>query len=435
MSNTIMPQSIEAEINLLGCIINDYKSFDDVNAILNPIDFYLDKHKFIYKAILDLNSKGTVVDLITLADYIKTKNIIDKCGGISYLSELATSALYSSNILEYANIVKDKSNRRSLINTAREMIEKSYSDEDLESIVGSIEDNLFKAACKNQDDEPVFISDAVDKALISIESNWMNGGKIQGVTTGFKEVDKVISGLKKGDFIILAARPSMGKTAFALNIGQCASKEASVAIFSLEMSQEQLMNRLISARSLVELGNIQNGSLKENEFEKIAMAANDLSNRKIFIDDKSMTISQIESKCKNLKRKKGLDVVIVDYLQLIEGSEKNIQREQEVAKISRKLKKLAMSLDITIIALSQLSRAPEQRADHRPMLSDLRESGAIEQDADVIIFLYRDEYYNKESEDKNIAEVILGKNRNGEVKTIKLGWVGKYQRFSSLAWV
>ena len=434
MMQSIMPQNIEVEINLLGCLINDSKKIEDISYILDVTDFYLDKHKAIYKAILDLNSKETV-DLVTLTNYINSKNIIQQCGGISYLSELAITAFHSVNIMEYANIIKDKAKRRILINASRKMIEKSYSDEELENIIEGIEDDLVIAASKNKDDEPVAISDAISNALINIESNFIKGGKLQGVTTGFKEIDKVISGLKKGDFIILAARPSMGKTAFALNIGQCASKEGSVGIFSLEMSQQQLMNRLISARALVELGNIQNGTLKEEEFEKIALAANDLASRKIFIDDKSMSITQIESKCKRLKRKNGLDVVIIDYLQLIEGTEKNIQREQEVAKISRKLKKLAMSLDITIIALSQLSRAPEQRADHRPMLSDLRESGAIEQDADIIIFLYREEYYNKESEDKNIAEVILGKNRNGEVKTIKLGWVGKYQRFSTLAWV
>ena len=434
MMQSIMPQNIEVEINLLGCLINDSKKIEDISYILDVTDFYLDKHKAIYKAILDLNSKETV-DLVTLTNYINSKNIIQQCGGISYLSELAITAFHSVNIMEYANIIKDKAKRRILINASRKMIEKSYSDEELENIIEGIEDDLVIAASKNKDDDPVAISDAISNALINIESNFIKGGKLQGVTTGFKEIDKVISGLKKGDFIILAARPSMGKTAFALNIGQCASKEGSVGIFSLEMSQQQLMNRLISARALVELGNIQNGTLKEEEFEKIALAANDLASRKIFIDDKSMSITQIESKCKRLKRKNGLDVVIIDYLQLIEGTEKNIQREQEVAKISRKLKKLAMSLDITIIALSQLSRAPEQRADHRPMLSDLRESGAIEQDADIIIFLYREEYYNKESEDKNIAEVILGKNRNGEVKTIKLGWVGKYQRFSTLAWV
>lgn len=434
MINNVMPQNIEAEVNLLGCLINNYKKIDDVSYILDTTDFYLDKHKAIYKSILELNSKG-IVDLVTLTNYIRSKNIIEQCGGISYLSELVATALYSFNVIDYANIVKDKSKRRILINTARQMIEKSYGDTELENIVESIEDDLVIAASKNKEDDPVAISDAVNNALLNIESRWQEGGKIQGITTGFKEIDKVISGLKKGDFIILAARPSMGKTAFALNVGQCASKEGCVGIFSLEMSQDQIMNRLIASRSLVELGNIQNGKLKEDEFEKIAIAGNDLANRKIFIDDKSMTINQIESKCKILKRKNGLDVVIIDYLQLIEGTEKNTSREQEVAKISRKLKKLAMSLDITIIALSQLSRAPEQRADHRPMLSDLRESGAIEQDADVIIFLYRDEYYNKESEDKNITEVILGKNRNGEVKTIKLGWVGKYQRFSTLAWV
>ncbi|WP_300382681.1 replicative DNA helicase [Clostridium sp.] len=432
--NKSVPQSIETEMCLLGCIISDKENLEKVSWILDKEDFYLEKHKRVYQAIKDLEAKDVNIDLVTLSNYIHTKNIATECGGISYLTDLTTSSLYSNNVYEYVNIIKDKSNRRNLINAGKKIIDSSYGDSEFGEIISGVEDSLYKLTSKSKKDEPVEISEAVNNALINLEQNYKNGGKLQGKTTGFRDIDNVTSGLKKGEFMIVAARPSMGKTAFALNLGQCASKEANVAIFSLEMSEIQLMNRLIASRSLVDLGSVQNGKLNEEQFEKIAMAANDLANRNIFIDDKSMSISEIESKCKKLKRKKGLDVVIIDYLQLIESNEKNVQREQEVSKISRKLKKLAKQLDITVIALSQLSRAPEQRADHRPMLSDLRESGAIEQDADIIIFLYRDEYYNKESEDKHIAEVIFGKNRNGEVKTIKLGWAGQYQRFTSLDW-
>lgn len=431
--NKAAPQNIEAEVCLLGCLINDKSNLDKV-LFLDTEDFYLEKHKKIFKAIKELESKDVNIDLVTLTNYLNTKNLLAEIGGASYLSNILMQVLYIDNAYEYAKIIKEKSNRRKLIKAGKELIDKSYSDKEVPEILSGIEDNLYKLSCKTQKDEPVAISEAINNALEKLELNYQNGGRIQGKTTGFTEIDNVISGLKKGDLIIVAARPSMGKTAFALNIGQCASKEANVGIFSLEMSEEQLMNRLISSRSLVDLNRIQNGNLDASQFEKIAMAANDLSKRKIFIDDKSMSINQIESKCKLLKRKNGLDVVIIDYLQLIESNEKNVQREQEVSKISRKLKKLAKQLDITVIALSQLSRAPEQRVDHRPMLSDLRESGAIEQDADIIFFLYRDEYYNKETEDKNIAEVILGKNRNGQVKTIKLGWAGQFQRFTSIDW-
>lgn len=434
MNSMVAPQNIDAEINILGCLINDKSKLDQVINFLELDDFYLTKHKTIFKVIKALDAKGDEIDLVTISNFISQKNLINNIGGISYLTELSNAALYTSNIFAYAKIIKDKANRRKLIQAGREIIEKSYSDGDLDEIVSNVEDRLLKAMCKTQEDDPVEISEAINNALVELQEKHKNGGKIQGVTTGFKDIDKTISGLKKGDFVILAARPSMGKTAFALNIGQCASREAKVAMFSLEMSETQLVNRLLSARSLVDLGDIQNGSLNQQQFDKVAMAAADLACRKIHIDDKSMTINEIESKCKTLKRKTGLDVVIIDYLQLVEGSDRNSSREQEVAKISRKLKKLAMQLGITVIALSQLSRAPEQRADHRPMLSDLRESGSIEQDADVIIFLYRDEYYNKDSDDRNVAEVILGKNRNGEVRTIKLGWAGQFQRFTAIDW-
>ena len=427
-----LPHSIEAEQAALGCIINYKSQLALAEDVLKDDDFYWDKHKRIFSTIKALSRKDMNIDLITLLNELKVSDSIDKCGGVSYITELATNTVFSSNVESYVKIIKDKSDRRNLIRAGRELISKSYEESEVESIISTVEDKIYKVINSKESEDILDMGQSVEKVLTRIENNYCNGGKILGNTTGFKEIDNTISGLQKGDFIIVAARPSMGKTAFALNIGQHASKGASVGIFSLEMTTEQLMERLISSRSLVEFGKIKTGKLDEAEFRKITDAANVLAKRKIFIDDKSTNLSDIKAKCRNLKIKEGLDVVIIDYLQLIEISDKTNSREQEIAKISRELKKLAKKLEITIVALSQLSRAPEQRTDHKPILSDLRDSGSIEQDADVIFMLYRDEYYNKESEEKNIAELIINKNRNGETKTIKLGWIGQYQRFATL---
>lgn len=428
----VLPHSIEAEQAALGCIINYKDQLNLAEDMLRDDDFYWDKHRRIFKAIKMLSNKNMTVDLITLLNELKVNGRLDKCGGVTYITEISTGTLFGSKVESYIKIIKDKADRRNLILAGRDLMTKSYEDNDVESIVSEAEDSLYKVINSKESGDILDIGQAVDKALSRIEANYSNGGRILGKTTGFSEIDNTISGLNKGDFIVVAARPSMGKTAFALNIGQYASKSASVGIFSLEMTTEQLMERLIAARCLVDFSNIKTGRLSDDEFAKISKGTSDLARRKIFIDDKSTSLSDIKAKCRNLKVKEGLDVVIIDYLQLIELTDKSNSREQEIAKISRELKKLAKKLEITIVALSQLSRAPEQRADHRPILSDLRESGAIEQDADIIFMLYRDAYYNKESEEKNIAEVIINKNRNGETKTIKLGWLGQYQRFASL---
>lgn len=424
-----VPQNINAEQVLLGCLINDKERLNEVEGLLVSEDFYLDIHKRLYRSMDELAKKDINLDLVTLLDYINSKNIIESCGGITYVTNLSSESIYHGNVSNYVEIIKDKSDRRKLINAGRELIEKSYEDNKIENLVSDVEEKLEKAVNKKSSEDVTPISQAIDEVLNDIENNYKNGGKITGKTTGFTELDNCVSGLNKGDLIIVAARPSMGKTAFALNIGQYAAKESKVAIFSLEMPNKQLMQRLLASRCLVSLKDIKTGNLNDEQFSKIAEGANKLSKRDIHIDDRATSISDIKAKCRSLKKKNGLDVVIIDYLQLIEATERTQSREQEIAKISRELKKLAMKLGITVIALSQLSRAPEQRADHRPMLSDLRESGSIEQDADVIMFLYRDDYYNKESEDRNIAEIIVGKNRNGEVKTLKLAWVGKFQKF------
>ncbi|NFO10952.1 replicative DNA helicase [Clostridium botulinum] len=429
--NRALPNSIEAEQTLLGCIISSIDKFLEVDALVHELDFYVDKHKKIYGAIKKLVNRGVTVDAITLMEELKSRNMLMLCGGASYITELSLSGINYSNIASYAEIIREKSNRRKLIRAGQTLISKSF-DEDINLVLEETERELYNVEASKESNEIVPISKAVEKSLELLEERYKTGGKLKGISTGFKELDELSSGLKEKDFIIVAARPSMGKTAFALNIGQAASKHGSVAIFSLEMSRDQLMDRLLAAKCMIQFTKITDGTLNEKEFLDISNGANNLGTRKLFIDDEASLLSDIKAKCRKLKLQQGLNVVIIDYLQLIRVNIKTNSREQEVSHISRELKALAKELGITVIALSQLSRAPEQRVDHRPMLSDLRESGSIEQDADIIHFLYRDEYYNKESEDRNIAEVITAKNRNGITRTTKLAWLGQYQRFGTL---
>ncbi|QUN37746.1 replicative DNA helicase [Clostridium beijerinckii] len=431
MLDKMMPNNIDAEQAILGCIMNNTDKLLEVELMLLPDDFYIDKHKKIYEIVISLFNRGIGADLVTVLEEIRKKDLLDACGGVTYVSELSTAYFESINVSSYANIVKEKANRRKLIRASKAMLEGAY-EEDIKSVIDRTENDLYKISSNQNTNDFVPIDKAVEKAFINLEKRFSNGGDLIGLSSGFSDLDKITCGLIKKDFVIIAARPSMGKTALALNIGQAASKDASVAIFSLEMSNDQLTDRLLSAKCLIEYLKIKTGQLNDKEFEDISIGANELMARKLVLDDTTTLLSDIKAKCRKLKIQKGLDVVIIDYLQLIRTTMKTSSREQEVSHISRELKSLAKELDITMIALSQLSRAPEQRADHRPILSDLRESGSIEQDADVIHFLYRDEYYNKETEDKNIAEVITAKNRNGQTTTTKLAWLGQFQRFGSL---
>lgn len=429
--NRVLPNNIEAEQTLIGCLITNPDKYLEIENIVNSDDFYVNKHKKIYEIIQELSKDKIAVDAITLIEELKMKDILMECGGASYISQLVSGAINYGNIVAYAEIVREKSNRRKLIKTGQRLMVKGF-DEEIYSLIEKTENQLYKIASTKNMQEISTIGQIVEKSLERLEERYKLGGNIQGISTGFKEIDDLYSGLKEKDFIIVAARPSMGKTAFALNIGQAASKKGSVAIFSLEMSKEQLMDRLLSSKCLIDFKKITTGKLNDKEFIDISSGADDLRKRKLFIDDESSLLTDIKAKCRKLKLKYGLNVAIIDYLQLVRTNMKAYSREQEVSHISRELKGIAKDLDLTVIALSQLSRAPEQRVDHRPILSDLRESGSIEQDADVIHFLYRDEYYNQETEDKNIAELITAKNRNGETKTTKLAWLGRYQRFGSL---
>lgn len=487
MNNRVMPSSLEAEQTLIGCILNSTDRFIEADTILNSEDFYVDKHKKIYETIKKLCDNSVSVDTVTVVDNLKKKGILEECGGITYLSNLETGAVNYSSIENYARIVKEKSDRRALVKTGSKLMEDAFEKEDVKEAIEDAEKCIFNVSASKNITGPERIDTILEKAFVKLEKRCKNGGGLVGISTGFKGIDDITGGLKPGEFVIVAARPSMGKTAFALNIAQSASRTRSVIIFSLEMETESLLNRMISSSCMIKMNDIQSGTLTDDQFVRIMKRTSELGKRNLYIDDKSTMLSDIKALCRKQKLQKGLDVIVIDYLQLIRTTMKANQREQEVSYISKELKSLAKELNITVIALSQLSRAPETRNDHRPMLSDLRESGSIEQDADIIHFIYRDAYYNnnkkkkgkkKDSEgiqgefkinnssstsvnkstadnsgnlninknnennmrkdveynkktDDIIAEIITAKNRNGQTKTNKLNWIGEYQRFTS----
>lgn len=432
--NMVMPHSMETEQVVLGVLINDKDKIYEIEDILSLDDFYYENHREIYKGILNLRARDKDIDLITLSEELRARGVLEKCNGITYLSELSSSAIYLNNLRNYSDIIIDKANRRRVIKACMRAIDESHRESLVEQVVEELDDNIHKAYSSSAMEEMEPIMNTLQDTMTQIEARYLDKKEIEGISTGYKDLDKVTSGLQPGDLIIIAARPSMGKTAFALNIAQYVSRQAKVGIFSLEMPKIQLIQRMLAARCLIPLSNIKSGRLKEEDLQKLMEGAANLSKRKIFIDDTSTTIATIRGKARLLKHKEGLDVLIIDYLQLIESTGVSNSREQEVAKISRELKRMAKSLKITVIALAQLSRAAESRRDPRPMLSDLRESGSIEQDADMVIFPYREVYYDKELKEKNkdnereVMEIIIGKNRNGEVKTVNLCWAGKYQR-------
>ncbi|KXZ40735.1 replicative DNA helicase [Alkalithermobacter thermoalcaliphilus JW-YL-7 = DSM 7308] len=433
----IPPHSVDAEQSVLGAILLDKDAMVLVSEVIVSDDFYKDAHKEIYDAMLYLYSKSEPIDLITLTEELKRRNTLDIVGGISYITSLSTIVPTSSNVKYYVDIVKEKSILRKLIKSSQEILELGYSEsENIESILEKAEKSVFSISQEKTSDNLKPINEVLMDTYDMLEELYKNKGKITGITTGFTDLDRKTNGLQRTDLILIAARPAMGKTAFSLNVAQNAALKgnASVAIFSLEMSKEQLIQRILSAQANIELNKIKNGTLNEQEWPKLIEAMGVLSKLNIYIDDTpGITIRELRSKCRKLKIEKGLDLVLIDYLQLMEGDSKSESRQQEISKISRSLKILAKELDCPVIALSQLSRAPELRSDHRPILSDLRESGAIEQDADIVMFLYRDEYYHPDSEKKNIGEVIIAKHRHGETGTVELVWFGEFQKFHNLA--
>ena len=430
----IPPHSVEAEQSVLGSILLDKEAMISVSETLVPEDFYKEAHKVIYESMLKLYNSQSEIDLITLTDELRDQGYLDDIGGIAYITSLSTVVPTTSNIKYYVNIVKEKSISRQLISAANDIINLCYyGSAKVEYVLENAEKKIFDISQERATNDFQPINQVISEALSMLEKLYEEKNDVTGLTTGFRDLNKKINGLQRSDLLLIAARPAMGKTAFALNLVQNAALkgDASVAVFSLEMSKEQLVQRMIASQSTVELKKIKTGTLADNDWPRITDGMAILSGAKIHIDDTpGIKISELRSKCRKLKIEKGLDLVLIDYLQLMEGEGQNESRQQEIAKISRSLKILAKELDCPVVALSQLSRAPEQRADHRPMLSDLRESGSIEQDADIVMFLYRDEYYNPDTEKKNIGEVIVAKNRHGETGTVELVWFGGIQKFA-----
>ncbi len=435
--NQIPPQNIEAEQAVLGAIFLQPASLIVASELLIPEDFYRLSHQKIFEVMLRLNDEGKAVDLITVTEELAAAKNLEDIGGVSYLSELADSAPTAANIEYYAKIVEEKSLLRRTIRVASQIAQEGYTREDeVAAYISDAEKTIMEVAQRKNTGAFQNIKDVLVKAYDNIEELANRTEDITGIPTGFAELDRMTAGFQRNDLIIVAARPSVGKTAFALNIAQnvATKTDENVAIFSLEMGAEQLVMRMLCAEGNINAQGLRTGTLTDEDWRKLTMAMGSLSNAGIFIDDTpGIRIGDIRSKCRRLKQEHGLGMILIDYLQLIQGSGRSGEnRQQEVSEISRSLKALARELEVPVIALSQLSRGVEQRQDKRPMMSDIRESGSIEQDADIVAFLYRDDYYDKETENKNIIEIIIAKQRNGPVGTVSLAFVKEFNKFVNL---
>jgi replicative DNA helicase len=433
----VPPHNAEAEQTVLASALLDHTAVEKIINLLNVEDFYYEANKEIFESIRDVNMQNIPVDALTVTEELKKREKLDYVGGFEYLARLTENIITSKNVEAYCNIIKEKSTLRKLISASNEIIEKGYKENDeVQKIIELAETRIFAISQNRNINSFSEIKDVLLEVFNQLEERAMNKGSLTGITTGYEDLDRMTAGLQRSDLILLAARPSMGKTALALNIAINAVKTGvSVALFSLEMSKEQYVQRIISMESMVESGKLRSGNLDDEDWNRLLSVMSVISNYKIHVDDTaSITLFEMMSKCRRLKIEKGLDLIIVDYLQLMSGSGKNSSnRQQEISDISRGLKAMARELNCPVVALSQLSRAPELRTDHRPIMSDLRESGAIEQDADVVMMLYRDEYYHKEeSEKKGITEVLITKQRNGPVGTVELAWISQYTKFGNI---
>ena len=411
----VPPHDVEAEQAVIGSMLTDKDSVISAVEVLKEEDFYREDNKVIYSAIMNLYNRGEPVDIITLKDELVSLGKFEAIGGLEYLAELPEKVPTTANVEKYIKIVEEKSMLRTLIRTANELIVLGYDQtQEVEDIMDVAEKKIFNVMQRKNQKGYSSMKDILVESFTQLEELYNRKQHITGVPTGFVDLDYKTAGLHNSDLILVAARPAMGKSAFALNIASNAAVRANVpvAIFSLEMSKEQMGNRILCSEAMVDSNKVRTGKIEDEDWAKLAMASGELSESQIFIDDTpGISIMEIRAKCRKMKLEKNIGLVVIDYLQLVQGSsKKGGSREQEISEISRSLKILAKEINVPVIALSQLSRAPEQRPDHRPMLSDLRESGAIEQDADIVMFLYRDDYYNEESEKKNIAEVIIAKH-------------------------
>ncbi|WP_317312320.1 replicative DNA helicase [Clostridium thermobutyricum] len=430
-----LPQSIEAEQSVLGAMLISRNAIAPAAEKLEEEDFYRDSHKVLFRSIVEMFKRDMAVDLVTVLEYLKSTDVLERAGGVTYVTEISSSVPTTANLSSYIQIVQEKSTLRKLIRASNEIIEESYNKQgEVESVLDKAEKRIFDISEKRTTSDFESLGTVLERGFIEIERLYNNKGEVTGVSSGFKDLDDKTSGFQKGDMILVAARPSMGKTTFTLNIAEHAAlrEGKSVVIFSLEMSKEQLAYKLLCSEANIDMLKLRTGNLEPDDWDRIARATGPLSKAKMYIDDTAgVTVMEMRSKCRRLKMEYGIDLIMIDYLQLMSGSSGSDNRQQEVSEISRSIKALAKEMECPVIALSQLSRAPEQRADHRPMLSDLRESGSIEQDADVVMFLYRDEYYNKDTEEKNTGECIIAKQRNGPVGTVKLAWLGQYSKFAN----
>lgn len=436
----IMPNNQEAEEAVIGSMLLDQEAIVNASEKLVETDFYNPRYKTLFSAIVELHREGKPADLVTLVDKLREKNVSDDIGSVEFLSNIISAVPTSANVRYYIDIVQQKSLLRDLIRTTEDIANRGYQEStNIEELMEDTERNIFQLVqgrAASEDFTP--IKDVALEALESIQDAAANNGNVTGLSTGFRDLDYRTAGLQNSDLILIAARPAMGKTAFVLNIAEHVAmyNHVPTAIFSLEMPKIQLAKRLVSMNSKVDSQHIRTGNLEDDEWAKITESSIILGESSLYIDDTmGISINELRSKCRKLKMEHGLGLIIIDYLQLMSGSSsnKNISRQQEVSDISRSLKALAREINCPVVALSQLSRDVEKREDKRPILSDLRESGAIEQDADVVMFLYRDEYYNKDaSTSKGVTEVIIGKQRNGSTCTVKLKWLGQYTKFANL---
>ena len=432
----IPPYSLEAEQTVIGSMLMSREAVYTATEYVSEDDFYTPEQRTAFAAIYTLFRENRSIDLITVQDQLNKMGKLEEVGGIEYLTNISLNVPTSAHVKEYARIVQEKSVLRRLIRSANDIAADSFEGkEKLEEILNKAEERIFNIIQNRRTSDLVLIKNLISPALDSIARAYGQHGAVTGLPSGFIDLDHMTAGFQPSDLILVAARPSMGKSSFVLNITQYAAvkEKKSVAFFSLEMSKEQLTSRMISAEAMIDAQKIRNGNLETTDFERLLNGASVLGEAKIFIDDTpGISVADLRAKCRKLKLTHGLDLIIIDYLQLMTGSARSESRQQEISEISRSLKAIAREMQAPVIALSQLSRAVESRSEHRPMLSDLRESGAIEQDADVVMFLFREEYYNATPENKGQAEVIIAKQRNGPTGSAKLLWLGEYTRFMNM---
>ena len=432
----VLPNSVEAEQSVIGSMIMDRDAIMAASELITGEDFYNRQYGILFETMVELNNEGSPVDPVTLQNRLKEKDVPPEVSSLEFVRDLLNLVPTSANIRYYANIVSEKAILRRMIRLNEEIANTCYAGkEPLEYILDDTEKRVFQLVQRRNMDDFVPIDRIVMNALDRIEAAAKNRGAVTGIPTGFIDLDYRTAGMQPSDLILIAARPSMGKTAFELNLADYMAfrKNYTVALFSLEMSKEQLVNRLFSQEAGVDAQKLRTGQLDDRDWERLIAGASVIGRSKLIIDDTpGLSISELRSKCRKYKLEHNLDIIMIDYLQLMTGSGHSESRQLEIAEISRSLKSLARELNVPVVALSQLSRQVEQRPDHRPMLSDLRDSGAIEQDADVVMFLYRDDYYNHDSEKKGILEVIIAKQRNGPIGTVELAWLPEYTKFANL---